>query len=116
MKFERITTDSTLDNVLLKASFTENGKACRYNAILFADNAANTYRLVTSKGYSPMDNSECLEGKSILDNAFAGKEYITWSHRPENVALMIPLEAADMSCPGATELGVNFVVAGRIRN
>ena len=114
VKFEKVTADSTLDNGLIKGTFTENGKACRYNAIIFADNAASTYRLVTSKAYAPADNSECAEGKALLDAAFAGGDYLYWGH-PHNLTFMSPLTEADASCPGATHIGINFVVSGRIK-
>lgn len=114
VKFEKITSDSTLDSGLIKATFTENGKACRYNAIVFADNAASTYRIVTSKAYAPADNSACAEGRAILDAAFAAGEYLYWGH-PHNLTFMVPVEGADVTCPGATHVGVNFVVSGRVK-
>ena len=114
VQFEKITADSTLDNGLIKATFTQEGKACRYNAIIFADNAASTYRLVTSKAYAPADNSECAEGKAVIDAAFTGSDYLYWGH-PHNLTFLAQVNGADASCPGASQVGVNFVVSGRIR-
>ncbi len=113
--FEQITTDMTLDNGLIKATFEEEGKACRYNAILFADNAASTSRLVESKAYAPADGSECAAGKALLDAAFAANDYLYYGH-PHNLAFMVPGVGAQALCGDTAQVvGVNFVVKGRIR-
>lgn len=112
--FERMTSDSTLDNGLIKATFVENGKACRYSAIILADNAASTSRLVESKAFSTEDNSECAEGKAIIDAAFESNTYLYYG-KPHNIAFMAPLEGAETSCPGSSMVGVNFVVSGRVK-
>lgn len=112
LQFERMTTDSTLDNGLVKATFSENGVACRYNAIIFADNAASTIRLVESKAYSPSKASDCAEGKRTIDAALESLNYLYWGH-PHNLTMMVPVEGAEAVC-GSNVIGVNFVVSGRI--
>ncbi|MES2527321.1 MAG: hypothetical protein V4598_09540 [Bdellovibrionota bacterium] len=112
VKFETITTDSTLDNGLLKASFTEGGKACRYSAILLADNAAATIRIVESKAFAPVDDSTCAAGKAILDRNLEANNYLYWGH-PHNLTILAPSEDAQALC-GSDYVGINFVVTGRI--
>ena len=111
--FEKLTTDSTLDNGLVKATFTQDGVNCRYNAIIFADNAASTIRLVESKSYSPEKKSECNEGKVVLDAALESIDYLYWGH-PHNLTRMAPVEGAEAVC-GNGLIGFNFVVAGRVQ-
>ena len=111
--FEQITTDATLDNVLLKATFNEAGVSCRYNAILFADNATRQSRLVESKAYAPAADGACAEGKALLDAALASADYLYYGH-PHNVALLLPKVGGESVCEGAETVGVNFVVRGRI--
>lgn len=111
--FEKIVTDSSLDNGLITASFTQDGKACRYNAIIFADNAASTMKLVDSKAYALAQDSDCAEGKAVLDESFAANNYLYWGH-PHNLTVMMNIEGAAASC-GTDLVGVNFVVSGRIK-
>jgi hypothetical protein len=112
--FEQITTDRTLDNGLLKASFTENGVECRYSAILLADNAAGTIGLVESKAYSVDGTVDCETGKEVLDNQLEFNDYLYWGH-PHRLTIMIPDASAEGVCGvGATHIGINFVVAGFI--
>jgi hypothetical protein len=111
--FEKITTDASLDNGLIKASFVENGKACRYNAFVFADNSSNNIRLVESKAYAPMGDSECFEGKAMLDAALESNAYLYYGH-PHNLAIMVPAEGAEAVC-GSPLIGINFIVSGRVR-
>lgn len=114
LEFERVTTDRTLDNALIKASFIENGSVCRYSAILFADNAAETIELVESKAYSVDGQSECAYGAKLLDDALAYNDYLYYGH-PHNLAIMTKVSGASEVC--ANELvGINFVVSGRVRN
>jgi len=117
--FEQLTTDSTLDNVLLKATFEENGKTCRYNAILFADNAAQAYTLVQSIAYDPAGGGssyrDCGAGKAVLDGALSGHKYLYYGH-PHNVALMMTGVGAEAVCgSGAPVIGANFVVKGIVK-
>lgn len=116
VQFEQITTDATLDNVLLKATFMEDGKLCRYNAVLLADNAAKTTVIVESKAFAPTLDSECAAGKDLLDNSLQQNSYLYYGH-PHNVAIMLPVEDASALCgDGAESVGANFVVKGRISN
>lgn len=112
VSFEGLTSDSTLDNGLIKGTFTENGVTCRYNAIIFADNAASTIRLVESKAYSPSKASDCAEGKRVIDAAFESLNYLYWGH-PHNLTMMVPVAGAEAVC-GSNVVGINFVVSGRI--
>ncbi|HLW57251.1 MAG TPA: hypothetical protein VKY27_07695 [Bacteriovoracaceae bacterium] len=111
--WESIVTDYTLDNGLIKATFQENGHTCRYSAVLFADNAAYTIKLVDSKAYS-FEGTSCENGKRILDEALFNNEYLYYG-RPHNLAIMAPFAEADALCPGSDRVGVNFRVAGRIK-
>lgn len=114
VKFEDIVTDYTLDNGLIKATFVEDGKSCRYSAILFADNAASTIKFVESKAYALEDGSPCLEGQAMLDEHLQFNDYLYYGH-PHNLAIMIPATGAAEVCgEGATLIGVNFQVSGRI--
>lgn len=110
--FEQITTDRSLDNILLKATFEEDGVTCRYNVLLFADNAAQTVRLVESKAYAPAGGSHCSNGKTVLDTAFVFNQYLYYGH-PHNAAIMMPVPGAEAIC-GNQLIGVNFVVKGRV--
>ena len=83
VSFEKLSTDRTLDNVLLTANFEENGVACRYSAILLADNAAFTSRLVQSK---VENEAECADGKAALDRNLAANKYLYYGH-PHRIAL-----------------------------
>lgn len=120
VKFEQVTTDSTLDNALLKASFVEQGVECRYNAILFADNAAQTFSFVQSIAYAPsITNGSaykvCNAGKAMLDAAFQAGPYLYYGH-PHNVAFMLPGVGAEQICGNGSEaIGANFVVKGIVR-
>lgn len=112
--FEQITTDITLDNGLLKASFVEAGVECRYSAILLADNAASTIDLVDSKAYSVDGSVDCSEGKAIIDAQLAANDYLYWGH-PHHLTIMVPSADASAICgAGATHVGLDFVVAGFI--
>jgi hypothetical protein len=113
VQFERLTTDASLDNGLLKATFVEDGVTCRYSALFFADNAAATMRLVDSKAYAPEEGSKCLQGKAMLDAQFASNQYLYWGH-PHNLTVLIPVQAEEDVC-GSGFVGVNFVVTGRIK-
>lgn len=113
VKFETVTTDKTLDNGLIKATFTENGNSCRYSAFLLADNAASTIRLVESKAFGADKNVDCSNGKSVLDAALESNDYLYYGH-PHNLAIMVPVEGAAAICNGSNLIGINFVVAGKV--
>lgn len=121
VKFEQITADSTLDNALLKATFEIDGKTCRYNSIISADNTAQTYELVQSIAYDVNGTTaaaykDCNAGKAVIDNAFkATNKYLYWGH-PHNLSFMLPGTGADNVCgAGAEFIGANFVVSGIIK-
>lgn len=113
VKFEQITTDSTLDNGLITASFKVEGKTCRYSALLLADNAAATIRLVESKAFAPEGDVDCSAGKAELDASLESNDYLYYGH-PHNLAIMAPVTGAEKVCGGQKLIGVNFVVSGRI--
>jgi hypothetical protein len=113
VKFEKITTDSTLDNGLLKATFEEDGITCRYSALIFADNRLATIRLIESKAFASEGKSDCAQGKSILDAAFESTNYLYWGH-PHNLTVMVPVAGATAVC-NSELVGVNFVVSGRVK-
>ncbi len=115
VSFEQLVTDSTLDNGLITATFEQDGKACRYSAIVLADNAAATIRLVESKAFAPADQAaDCAAGKLALDASLESNDYLYYGH-PHNLAIMAPVAGAEAICgAGQTLVGVNFVVSGRI--
>jgi hypothetical protein len=115
LRFESISTDRTLDNGLIKATFSENGTLCRYSAILLADNDQSTIKLVKSKAYAPNQNEvECEEGKSILDENLASNNYLYWGH-PHHLTILSPVEGSQVICgDSATHVGIDFVVSGRV--
>jgi len=116
VNFESVVTDATLDNGVVKATFTANGNVCRYSAIMLADNTAQTITLVESKAYSAVEGIDCSEGKAFLDSQFAPVNNYHYYGHPHNMAIMIEAsDAADICGDGATHVGVNFVVAGRVK-
>jgi hypothetical protein len=111
--FEKASTDRSLDNALLLASYEQDGVACRYNAILLADNAAFTSRLVESKAYAVNGDGDCSRGKSVLDRNLSANTYLYYGH-PHRLAIMMPVADAEAVCgPGKNTIGVEFVVYGR---
>jgi len=108
----RLTTDITLDNYLLRATFVENNVTCNYSAILLADNAAWTIQLVESKAYAAEGGSECLAGKAVIDSALANNKYAYLHGR---AAIWAPVAGAEASCgAGATAVGLHFQVTGKL--
>ncbi len=114
VKFEQLTTDHSLDNGLIKATFEENGVLCRYSALVLADNAAATIKLVESKAYAPSKQANCADGRAVVDQTLEDNSYLYYGH-PHNLAIMVPVSGAANVCGSdATAVGVNFVVKGRI--
>lgn len=110
--FEKASTDRSLDNVLLLASFEQSGVACRYNAILLADNAAFTSRLVESKAFNAQ-GADCSAGKAVLDRNLAANSYLYYGH-PHRISIMMPVADAEAVCgAGKNTIGVEFVLSGR---
>ena len=108
----QVFTDYSLDNVLLKASFTENGVACNYSALLLADNAKWTASLVDSKAFAPVSGSECLEGKAVIDAALKFNKYAYLHGR---VVIFAEIFGSEVSCgEGATTTGLHFQATGKL--
>jgi hypothetical protein len=112
--FEKMTSDFTLDNGLIRASFEEEGRLCRYNAIILADNAAGTSRLVESSAYAVNGKALCNDGKAALDSFFESNTYLYYG-KPHNIAFMANIAGAEEVCAGSSLVGVNFVVAGKVQ-
>lgn len=111
--FGRATTDMSLDNLLLKATFEENGVVCNYSALVFADNAAWTAKLVESKAYAPNGGSECVEGKAYIDSML---DFNAYKYLHGRAAVMIPVADAAAQCGAeATTVGLHFQVTGKIQ-
>lgn len=117
VKFEKLSTDYTLDNILIKATFENvDGVECSYTSLLFADNAASTIELLDSRAFSKEDAAaDCSEGKAILDAQLESNDYLYWGH-PHHATLMVPAAgAADVCGADATHIGIDFMVSGIIR-
>jgi hypothetical protein len=114
VEFSQITTDSSLDNVLLKATFVEGGSLCRYSAILFADNPAHTVQLVESKSFAESGNSNCETGKAVLDAHLSPLNDYLYFGRPHNIAIMVPAADSKALCGSNGGVGVDFVVRGKV--
>lgn len=112
--FETLTTDSTLDNGLIKATFSVDGKVCRYNAFVLADNDLATVKVTSSKAYAPAADADCAAGKAIIDAALLDNKYLYWGH-PHNLTIMAPVAGAAAVCGGADLVGINFIVSGRVQ-
>ena len=116
IQFEKLSTDRSLDNALITATFTEDNTQCRYSAILLADNAAGTVGLVESKAYSLSGQSDCLVGQELIDNQLIANDYLYWGH-PHHVTIMVEDSSAATICgEGSTHIGIDFTVSGIIRN
>ncbi len=114
ISFEEITTDSTLDNGLIKVTFQEAGHECRYSALMFADNEGQTIKLVESRAYALDGAAGCVEGKKLLDEQLKFNKYLYWGH-PHHLSVMIPESSASEICGAdAVSIGIDFTVTGRI--
>lgn len=110
--FEKASTDYSLDNVLITAAFEQNGAACRYSAILFADSDNKSSRLVESKAFNA-EGADCSAGKAVLDRNLAANSYLYYGH-PHRIAIMMPVADAEAVCgAGKNTIGVEFVLTGR---
>lgn len=115
VQFSQLSTDYTLDNVLVKASFDQGGSNCSYSVLLFADNANETVKFVESRAFALNGDSDCLEGKDMLDKQFALNKYLYWGH-PHHVSIVVPDEGAASVCgSGATHIAIDFTLSGRVR-
>lgn len=110
--FGTIYTDYSLDNVLIKATFNEDGVACNYSALVFADNAAWTASLVDSKAYAPAGGSECLQGKAVIDSVLKFNKYAYLHGR---VAIFSAIPGSEAACgKDAREVGLHFQATGKL--
>lgn len=115
VEFTGLSTDRTLDNVLVKANFEQEGSTCSYSLRLFADNDAGTTVYVDSKAYATSGASDCLAGKELLDSQLSSNQYLYWGH-PHHVSLVIEENSAATLCGGnAATVAIDFVVSGVIR-
>ena len=114
VKFETLSADASLNNVLIKGTFKEDGAVCRYSAFLFADNDINTFSFIESKAFAVTGSSDCFFGKMVLDDSFQFGDYLYFGN-PQNMALMASVRGALSICGGDT-VGVNFVVSGNVQN
>ncbi len=111
--FGKATTDMSLDNLLVRATFQEDGVTCNYSVLLLADNAAWTVKLVDSKAYSLNNESACLEGKAFLDSALADNKY---KYLHGRAAIYVPASDASVQCgEGNSTIGLHFQVTGKIQ-
>lgn len=111
-----LSTDYTLDNILIKATFDNaDGVECSYSTFLFADNDASTIEFLESRAFSKVDASaDCSEGKAILDAQLEFNDYLYWGH-PHHATLMVPAAGAAEVCgAGATHIGIDFMVYKRL--
>lgn len=114
VNFESVTTDYSLDNGLLKAGFVEDGVSCRYSALILADNAAKTLKLVNSVAFAPDAGSSCENGKALLDGYLQANTYLYWG-RPHHLTILVEDSSAAVVCgEGATSFGIDFVLAGKL--
>lgn len=109
----RTTTDMSLDNLLVKGTFEQDGVTCNYSALLFADNAKWTAQLVDSKAYAAAGGSDCAQGKAFLDGAL---KFNTYKYLHGRAAIYVPATDAAAQCGGtATTIGLHFQVRGKIQ-
>lgn len=113
VKLGRTTTDYSLDNLLVKGTFEQDGATCNYSALLFADNAAWNVKLVDSKAYASAGTSDCAAGKAMLDSKLAFNDY---KYLHGRAAIFVPAKDAALQCgTGAETIGLHFQVRGRIK-
>lgn len=111
--FGKASTDYSLDNLLVKATFDQDGVSCSYSAIVFADNAAKTASLVQSKAYAPNGGSDCAQGKAFLDATLKHNNY---KYLHGRAAIYVPATDAALQCgAAATTVGLHFQVLGRVQ-
>ena len=111
--FEGASTDFSLDNGLLKATFEEAGVACRYSAFIDADNTAFTLALKESRAYAVDGVGSCEGGKALLDGILASNDYLYYGHPHHLGVVVVDAEAALACGEGATGYAIDFVLSGR---
>ena len=108
VEFNHLGADYSLDNIIVKASYEENGVACSYSAILFADNAAWTVELVESRG---LPVNDCANGKAVIDSVL---EFNSYKYLHGRAAIFVPFSNAEKACnDGSGKIGIHFQVYGR---
>ncbi len=112
VRFGRFSTDMSLDNALLKATFSQDGATCAYSALLLADNSANTISLVESRAFAVNGDSDCLAGKDVIDTTL---EHNSYRYLHGRLAIDVAAANAEAVCgAGSTTIGLHFQVRGRL--
>lgn len=109
--FDKASTDISLDNLLLKATFEENGVTCSYSAFVSADNDAWTAELVQSKAFAPAGGTDCTEGKAFLDSLL---KFNTYKYLHGRAAIYVTTSDAVALC-GTSTVGLHFQVTGKVQ-
>ncbi|KHD89642.1 MAG: hypothetical protein OM95_02660 [Bdellovibrio sp. ArHS] len=111
IQFTTASADYSLDNILLKATFVEDGATCSYSSLLLADNAAWTAKLVQSNAYATTGSSTCAVGKAFLDNLLSFNAY---KYLHGRVAVYVPVADAGKLC-SSDKVGLHLQVTGRVK-
>ncbi|WP_374035501.1 hypothetical protein ACES2I_07230 [Bdellovibrio bacteriovorus] len=109
--FTNASADYSLDNILLKATYTEGDSTCNYSALMLADNALWTVSLVNSKAYATSGTSDCSATKSYLDQLLAKNDY---KYLHGRVAVYVPASDAQDLCD-SDKVGIHLQVTGRVK-
>ena len=113
VEFGKASTDYSLDNLLIKATFVEDGVVCSYSTLVFADNANKTAALVDSKAFAPNGGSTCANGKATLDALLKFNDY---KYLHGRAAVYVPVKDAAALCSAtSTTVGLHFQVLGRVQ-
>ena len=109
VEFTKLSTDYSLDNVLITATFEENGVKCSYSSLLAANNTAWTVDLVESKA---LPEADCTEGKAMLDTVLEANDY---KYLHGAAAIFFEFSNSDVACAGSDKIGMRFRVSGRVQ-
>lgn len=110
--FGKASTDFSLSNVLLMATFEENGATCSYSSILQGDKAAWTVTLVQSHAWS-QEGTSCAEGKAMLDKMLAFNDY---KYLHGRAAIYVNVADSEALCSAGSEtVGIHLQVYGRVQ-
>ncbi len=108
VEFTKLSTDYSLDNVLITATFEENGVKCSYSSLLAANNTAWTVDLVESRA---LPEADCTEGKAALDTILAANDY---KYLHGAAAIFFEFSNSEAAC-GSSKIGIRFRVSGRVQ-